>query len=219
MLDKSRQLTIIGARDSWTYELMDVANLMGYEPSLISMIEENASSSPLSLQFLDIRAIQSVEAVFTGYEPIHSDTGWSHPKKVQQSRKFLIQQQREFGINTWINLLHPSAWISPTASLQVDIFIGANSSVGSNSQVDSHVTINRNASIGHNVSLGLGSEIGPMCAVSSGARIGAWSFLGPGAVILNDVVIGEDAVIGAGSVVAKNVREGTTVIGVPAREI
>jgi acetyltransferase-like isoleucine patch superfamily enzyme len=43
------------------------------------------------------------------------------------------------------------------------------------------------------------------------------AFVGAGAVILPGVVIAEDAVVAAGAVVLADVREGETVVGVPAR--
>ena len=49
--------------------------------------------------------------------------------------------------------------------------------------------------------------------VKKGASIGA------GAVILPGVTIGENAVIGAGSVVTKDVPDGVTVVGNPARRL
>ena len=51
--------------------------------------------------------------------------------------------------------------------------------------------------------------------VSIGADV--WS--GGGAIILPGVTIGEGALIGAGAVVTRNVPEGVTVVGNPARPV
>jgi maltose O-acetyltransferase len=48
-------------------------------------------------------------------------------------------------------------------------------------------------------------------------RIGSDVWIGGGAIILPGVTIGDGAVIGAGSVVTRNVAEGVTVTGNPAR--
>jgi maltose O-acetyltransferase len=48
-------------------------------------------------------------------------------------------------------------------------------------------------------------------------RIGSDVWIGGGAVILPGVTVGDGAVIGAGSVVTRNVAEGATVMGNPAR--
>jgi maltose O-acetyltransferase len=48
-------------------------------------------------------------------------------------------------------------------------------------------------------------------------RIGRDAWIGGGAIILPGVTIGDGAVIGAGSVVTRDVSEGQTVAGNPAR--
>jgi serine O-acetyltransferase len=50
-------------------------------------------------------------------------------------------------------------------------------------------------------------------------RIGDRVFFGAGARVLGDIAIGNDATIGANAVVIKDVPEGTTVVGVPARAV
>lgn len=100
-----------------------------------------------------------------------------------------------------------------------------------------------------NVSIGAGSRIGAMTFIPEGVDIGIKVFIGPkccftndmyppsdkkewrktivadyarigaGSVILPGVVIGQGALIGAGSVVTKNVPDGETWAGVPAKRI
>ena len=49
--------------------------------------------------------------------------------------------------------------------------------------------------------------------------VGRNAFVGTGAIVLPGVRIGEGAVVGAGAVVTRDVADGTTVVGVPARVI
>jgi len=48
-------------------------------------------------------------------------------------------------------------------------------------------------------------------------RVGRNVWIGSGAIILPGVTVGDDAIIGAGSVVTRDVPDGLTVIGNPAR--
>ena len=85
------------------------------------------------------------------------------------------------------------------------------------------------------MSIGAGTQIGPAVQIyatdhprdlvvhKTGAEfgrpvsIGQNVWIGGGAIILPGITIGDDAVIGAGAVVTRNVPEGVTVVGNPAR--
>ncbi|SHH15631.1 sugar O-acetyltransferase [Bradyrhizobium erythrophlei] len=86
------------------------------------------------------------------------------------------------------------------------------------------------------VTIGPGTQIGPAVQIYSadhprdpairktGAEfgrpvsIGKNVWIGGGAIILPGVTVGDDAVIGAGAVVTRDVPQGITVVGNPARE-
>ncbi|MGV8934774.1 MAG: NeuD/PglB/VioB family sugar acetyltransferase [Gallionellaceae bacterium] len=78
--------------------------------------------------------------------------------------------------------------------------------------------INIDCTIGHDSVIGEYATLSPGVHISGKVKIGKGVFIGTGAVILEDILIENDASIGAGAVVTKNVREKSTVIGVPAKE-
>jgi acetyltransferase-like isoleucine patch superfamily enzyme len=53
----------------------------------------------------------------------------------------------------------------------------------------------------------------------SETRIKARAFIGVHSVIMPGVTVGAGAIVGAGSVVTRDVPDGATVVGIPAREI
>jgi acetyltransferase-like isoleucine patch superfamily enzyme len=59
--------------------------------------------------------------------------------------------------------------------------------------------------------VGPGAIVGGLAVIECGAMIGS------GAIILPKVRIGSFAVVGAGAVVTRDVADGTTVVGNPAR--
>ena len=79
--------------------------------------------------------------------------------------------------------------------------------------------INTNASVDHDCCIGDGVHIGPGTALAGNVVVGAESILGAGATVIPGVQIGSRATIGAGSVLIRDILDGTTDVGVPARII
>jgi UDP-3-O-[3-hydroxymyristoyl] glucosamine N-acyltransferase len=86
-----------------------------------------------------------------------------------------------------------------------------NTVIGSNSRIDNLVHIAHNVQIGKGVFVIAGAEI------SGSVKIGDKAWIAPNACVREGLTIGANAVVGLGSVVVKDVAEGITVMGVPAR--
>ena len=86
-----------------------------------------------------------------------------------------------------------------------------NTVIGENSRIDNLVHIAHNVQIGKGVFVIAGAEI------SGSVKIGDKAWIAPNACVREGLTIGASAVVGLGSVVVKDVAEGTTVMGVPAR--
>jgi serine O-acetyltransferase len=83
------------------------------------------------------------------------------------------------------------------------------------------IVVHGNAEIGDDTIIRQGVTIGnknldePLDAPKIGARVN----IGAGAKILGKLSIGDDAAVGANAVVVGDVAPGTTVVGIPAREL
>ena len=79
------------------------------------------------------------------------------------------------------------------------------------------IVINVSAVIGDNVDIYQNTTIGSMFLKA--AQIGNNVYIGPSVCIVENVKIGDGATLGAGAVVVKDVEEGCTVAGNPAKVI
>jgi sugar O-acyltransferase (sialic acid O-acetyltransferase NeuD family) len=77
--------------------------------------------------------------------------------------------------------------------------------------------INTNATVDHECRLGDGVHIGPGATLCGLVDVGDCAFVGAGAVILPRIKIGRNAIVGAGAVVVRDVGDGVTVYGNPAK--
>ena len=79
--------------------------------------------------------------------------------------------------------------------------------------------IDNNVHVAHGVQIGKGCAIVAGSVIGGSAIIGDHTFIGMNVSIKQKVVIGKNVTIGAGAVVTKNVPDGETWAGVPARKI
>jgi sugar O-acyltransferase (sialic acid O-acetyltransferase NeuD family) len=91
--------------------------------------------------------------------------------------------------------------------------------VGPNSTVGQGCIVNTGAIIEHDCSVGDYVHVAPRAVLLGGVTVMREAFVGAGATVLPGVTVGAGAVIGSGAVVTRNVENGATVAGVPARRL
>lgn len=123
-----------------------------------------------------------------------------------------------------LSIIHPEAEISKEGCIiHAPVWIGRRVQIGENTKVQAFTFIPEGVWIGHHVFIGphvcFTNDKHPPSQGRSWARINVfpWAVIGAGAIILPGINIGMNAVIGAGAVVTKDVAEGQTVVGNPAR--
>ena len=117
------------------------------------------------------------------------------------------------------SIVHPRATLSPYASVGVGSILCAGSIVAVGAAIGDGCIINTAATVDHDCSLGRGVNVCPGAHIAGSVAIGARTWLGIGAVAKQGIQIGADVVVGAGAVCVANIRDGVTVVGVPAREV
>jgi len=135
-----------------------------------------------------------------------------------RSRKDII---RGLGIpeDRFASVIHPSARVSPLASVGYNVLIMAGAVITSNARIGSHICILPNTVIHHDVEVNDWSLIGSNVTIAGNTVIGENCYIGSGSSIMNGLHIGSGALVGLGSNVINNVETGIKVAGNPARKI
>jgi UDP-perosamine 4-acetyltransferase len=114
-------------------------------------------------------------------------------------------------------IVHPRAFVAPSASLGQGAFVGPMAGVGAGARIDDFALVQSASYVGHNSRVERAASLGGMVMLGGRTRIGPRASLGLSVVVIPDVAVGHDAVVGAGAVVIRDVEPATTVAGVPAR--
>jgi len=117
----------------------------------------------------------------------------------------------------WVTVVHPAAWVAPSARLGAGTVVFAGAVVQPDTVVGAHAIVNTGASIDHDGRIGDFVHVAPGVRLAGGVTVGEGALLGIGSVVIPGIEIGEWSVVGAGAAVVSEVAPKTTVVGVPAR--
>jgi sugar O-acyltransferase (sialic acid O-acetyltransferase NeuD family) len=121
---------------------------------------------------------------------------------------------------------HLVSAISPLAVIgHYGVKIAAGTIIMADSFISNDVTIglgcliNPNCTISHDTVIGDYVEMSPGVKITGHGKIGNFCNIGTNATILPNTQLSDYVTVGAGAVVTKEVAEGLTVVGIPARQI
>ena len=117
----------------------------------------------------------------------------------------------------WATVVHPTAFVSPSAHLGRGVFVGPHAVVHTGAHIGDHAIVNSGAVVEHDVVLGEGVHLAPGAVLGGGARVGPWSTCALGSRVRDHLTVGADALVGMGAVVVAPVPDGATVLGCPAK--
>lgn len=118
-----------------------------------------------------------------------------------------------------LSVIHPTAYICPTAILREPVTIFPGAIVHSFAVIGEDCILNTNSVVEHECHLGTGVHIMGSAVVTGRVEIEDFVTVGSHATILPDLHLGNCCVVGAGAVVTANVLPSQTVVGIPAKPL
>ena len=140
---------------------------------------------------------------------------------VANDRRLLIRREIRdrlgIGPERYPVIAHPTAVISPKASIGAGSFILSGSYCAGNTRLGEHVIVLQNSVIGHDIEIASFVTVSGTVSMGGGVKIGEGAYIGLGSVVLPGVRIGRRSRVGIGAVVIGDVPDFLTVFGNPAR--
>jgi acetyltransferase EpsM len=121
------------------------------------------------------------------------------------------------GPERFATIIHPSAVVSGTVRIGRGAFIAPGAIINADATIGDHAIINTGAVVEHDAKLAENCHIAPAVTLCGGVQIGRDALIGAGAIVTPGVGVGAGATAGAGAVVLRDLPEGVTAVGCPAR--
>ena len=118
-----------------------------------------------------------------------------------------------------ISAIHPSAQLGRGVTIGGGTAIMAGVIINSDTHIGRNSIINTRASIDHDCVINDCVHIAPGSTLCGTVTIGKQTFICAGATIIPNLTIGSNVTVGAGSLVIRDVPDGVTVVGIPAKVV
>jgi len=117
----------------------------------------------------------------------------------------------------WATLVHPKAYVHPSASVGEGTVIFAGAVVQPSALIGKHVIINTGVVVEHDCKVGDWAHLASGVRLAGGVNIEEGAFLGTGGVVIPEKRIGRWSIVGAGAVVVRDIPDLSVAYGVPAK--
>jgi len=115
-------------------------------------------------------------------------------------------------------VVHASAVLASGVVLDEGVQIMAGVVLQTGCHIGTNVIINTRATVDHDCVIANHVHISPGAILCGNVQVGEGSHIGAGATVIQGVRIGSNCMVAAGAVVIRDIPDGVTVIGIPAKE-
>lgn len=212
-----------------------VLNVLGCVPSLLNILFELACESR-SIRNFDILLNIPVDIsdefmpsadwqvttipVYDRHDHIPESDLFAFSVVGTQSKEIVYNFFRQlYRLETcqFMNLIHPSSYISRSVTLDHGLQVEPLSVVSSCTTLEFGINVKRGCNIGHHCTIGRFSTINPGVTISSHVHVGNNTMIGSGTTVKDGIHIGQNTIIGAGSVVVRDIPDNVIAFGNPCR--
>lgn len=116
-----------------------------------------------------------------------------------------------------VTVVHPSAQLARGVVIGRGTVVMAGAVINADTIIGDNVIVNTRVSVDHDCFIADGAHLAPGAILCGAVSIGEASFICAGATVIPNLVVGRNVTIGAGSTVIRDVTDGKTVVGSPAR--
>jgi sugar O-acyltransferase (sialic acid O-acetyltransferase NeuD family) len=214
-----QEIVIVGAGGHGSEVRAYVAELRGDSGvRLLGFIDDNQAPGPWceseilgGLPKLDALAIRFSQHSF-GYITAIGEN---------PTRCRIVRTIEGFGhrtLHSW-TLQHPTAHVGSEVQIGHGTLLAPHVIITTQVRIGNHCILNVKSSISHDCIIGDFVNINPGATICGRVTIGDGAYIGAGAVVKDRIHIGRGVIIGAGAVVVRDLPDGVTAVGVPARVI
>lgn len=118
-----------------------------------------------------------------------------------------------------INVVDPTALVSEYATLGEGCFVGKLAIINAGATIGNDTVVNTTALVEHGCKVGNHVNLSTKSIINGDVVVGDGSFIGSASTSIGQVTIGSWSIIGAGAVVTRDVPDGVTAVGIPARVV
>jgi len=208
-----KELVIIGA-EGFAREAHDLAYYCYGVDNKDLRVKGFLSDNPSNIQEL---GYPPVIAKVAEYIPQSNDVFFCAIGK-PESRKKTVEIILEKG-GQFINLIHPTAVISPSVKLGIGVGIKPYCVLASDVSIGDFTFLQSSVIMGHDVRIGKYCQINSFSFFAGYVHVHDRCVINAGARLIQNTVVEEGSIVGMGSVVLNRVKSGTTVFGIPAKRI